>query len=250
MTSKEKNFKNLLVRNYSSDFGIILQKCSLPSWFVKKNPKNIATRGWGYFFLYKTFKKFSCQKPLDWFQCYVVEMLHWWPSTKIVQAIMIRQKTWPPGGGGLFSLYNCIENFINLLFRNHWTLFNIICHKFSQVTFYQGCSSPDDSLKNKTTRWWGLFSLYIYIENFNNLLVRNHLTDFHIIRQKCSLLTLYQACPSHHDLLKKTWPAYFPCTSILKTFYLLVRNHWTDFNISEIFLWSPSIKIVQTIMIH
>ena len=26
----------------------------------------------------------------------------WWPSTKIVQAIWIHQKTWPPGGGAYF----------------------------------------------------------------------------------------------------------------------------------------------------
>ena len=32
----------------------------------------------------------------------------------------------------------------------------------------------------------GLFSLYIYIENLKNLLVRNNLTDFPIILQKCS----------------------------------------------------------------
>ena len=32
----------------------------------------------------------------------------------------------------------------------------------------------------------GLFSLYIYIENLKNLLVRNHWTDFHILLQKCS----------------------------------------------------------------
>ena len=32
----------------------------------------------------------------------------------------------------------------------------------------------------------GLFSLYICIENFKNLLVRNHWTDFNIILQKCS----------------------------------------------------------------
>ena len=32
----------------------------------------------------------------------------------------------------------------------------------------------------------GLFSLYIYIEKFKNLLVRNHWTDFNIILQKCS----------------------------------------------------------------
>ena len=35
-------------------------------------------------------------------------------------------------------------------------------------------------------RGQGLFSLYIYIENLKNLLVRNHQTDFNIILQKCS----------------------------------------------------------------
>ena len=32
----------------------------------------------------------------------------------------------------------------------------------------------------------GLFSVYIYIENFKNLPVRNHWTEFNIILQKCS----------------------------------------------------------------
>ena len=50
---------------------------------------------------------------------------------KIVQAIWIRQKTWPPGGRGLFSLYIFIENFKNLLVRNHWTDFHIILQKCS-----------------------------------------------------------------------------------------------------------------------
>ena len=31
----------------------------------------------------------------------------------------------------------------------------------------------------------GLFSLYIYIENFKNLLVKSHWTDFNITWHKC-----------------------------------------------------------------
>ena len=58
-------------------------------------------------------------------------MFLWWFSTKIVQAIWIRQKTWPPGGRGLFSLYIYIENLKNLLMRNHWTDFHIILQKCS-----------------------------------------------------------------------------------------------------------------------
>ena len=89
-------------------------------------------------------------------------------------------------GWGLFSLYIYIENLKNLLVRNHWTDFNIILQKCSLVILYQDCSSYLDLSKNMTTRGRGLFSLYIYIENLKNLLVRNHWTDFHIILQKCS----------------------------------------------------------------
>ena len=76
-------------------------------------------------------------------------------------------------GRGLFSLYIYIENFKNLLVRNHWTDFNILLLK---------CSFGDPL----QYRGRGLFSLYINIENFKNLLVRNHWTNFHIILQKCS----------------------------------------------------------------
>ena len=89
-------------------------------------------------------------------------------------------------GRGLFSLYIYIENFKNLLVRNHWTDFNIILKNVPLVILYQDCSSHLDSSKNMAARGRGLISLYIFIENFKNLLVRNHWTDFHIILQKCS----------------------------------------------------------------
>ena len=90
-------------------------------------------------------------------------------------------------GRGLFSLYIYIENFKNLLVRNHWTNFIIIFSRnVSSLILYQDCSSHHDSSKNMAARGRGLFSLYIYIENFKNLLVRNHRTDFNIILQKCS----------------------------------------------------------------
>ena len=50
----------------------------------------------------------------------------------------------------------------------------------------QDCSSHLDSSRNMAARGRGLFSLYIYKENFKNLLVRTHWTDFHILLQKCS----------------------------------------------------------------
>ena len=88
-------------------------------------------------------------------------------------------------GRGLFSLYIYIENFKNLLVRNHWTDFNIILQKCSFGDLYEDCSSHLDSSKHMAARGRGLFSQYIYIENFKNLLVRNHSTDFNVILQKC-----------------------------------------------------------------
>ena len=117
-------------------------------------------------------------------------------------------------GLGLFSLYIYIEKCKNLLVRNHWTDFHIILQKcsfsdplprlfkpfgfvkkhghqwagliFPIYLYRKDCPSRLDSSKNMAARGRGLFSLYTYIENFKNLLVRNRRTDFHIILQKCS----------------------------------------------------------------
>ena len=91
-------------------------------------------------------------------------------------------------GRGLFSLYIYIENFKNLLVRNHWTDFNIILQKCSFGDPLQRLFKPFGFV-NKHGRQGGgggLFSLYTNIENFKNLLVRNHWTNVHIILQKCS----------------------------------------------------------------
>ena len=61
---------------------------------------------------------------MDRFQYNLAGMFLWLPSTKFVQAVMIRQKTWPLVEG-LFSLYIYIKNFKNLLVRNLWTEFNV-----------------------------------------------------------------------------------------------------------------------------
>ena len=97
-------------------------------------------------------------------------------------------------GRSLFSPYIYIENFKNLLVRNHWTDFNIILQKCSFGDPLPRLLKPFGFVKkhgrllskNMAARGRGLFSLYIYIENFKNLLVRNHWTDFNIILQKCS----------------------------------------------------------------
>ena len=92
-------------------------------------------------------------------------------------------------GCGLFSLYIYIENFKNLLVRNHWTDFHIILRKCSIGDPVPRLFEPFGFVKKHGRQGvggWGLFSLYIYIEKCKNLLVRNHWTNFHIILQKCS----------------------------------------------------------------
>ena len=81
----------------------------------------------------------------------------------------------------------------------------------------------------------GLFSLFIYIKNLKNLLVRHQWTDFNIILQKCSFGDPLQRLFKPFGFLRKIWPpgggAYFSYRSIKNFKNLLVRNHWTDFNI-------------------
>ena len=104
------------------------------------------------------------------------------------------------------------------------------------MILYQDCSSHLDLSKNMAARGWGLFSLYIYLENLKNLIVRNHWTDFHIILKKCSFDDSLPRLFEPFGFVKKTWPpggkAYFSYISIYKKCKnLLVRNHWTDFHI-------------------
>ena len=88
-------------------------------------------------------------------------------------------------GRGLFSLYIYIEIFKNLLVRNHWTDFSLILQKCSFGDPLPRLFKPFGFVKKHGRRGRGLFSPYIYIDNFKNLLVRNHWIDFNIILQKC-----------------------------------------------------------------
>ena len=89
-------------------------------------------------------------------------------------------------GRGLFSLNIYIEKYKSLLVRNHWTDFNVILQKCSFGDPLPRLFKPFGFVKKHGRQGAGLISLNIYIENFKNLLIRNHLTDFNIILQKCS----------------------------------------------------------------
>ena len=118
------------------------------------------------------------------------------------------------------------------------------------MILYQDCSSHLDSSKNMATRRWGLFSLYIYIENFKNLLVRNHWTNFNIILQKCSfgdpLPRLFKPCGFVKKHGRQGLFSLYICIENFKN--LLVRNHWTDFNIilQKCFFGDPLPRLFET----
>ena len=147
IATQRKNFENLFVRNHLADFIITWQKCSFSdrlsrlfktSWFVRKHGARVcvcvggggggvAGRLFSLFIdienLKKKKKKFLSETT-GLMHYNLAELFLWWPSTKIVQVIMNRQKH-GRRGRGLFSLYIYIENFKRLLMRNHLTNFDM-----------------------------------------------------------------------------------------------------------------------------
>ena len=165
----------------------------------------MAARGWGLFSLYiyiEKLEKSSCQKPLDRFHYNLAKMFPWWPSTKIVQVIVICQKTWPLRVELIFPIY--LYRKLEKIFLSETTgpISIYLGRNVFLVTLYQDCSSYHDLSKNMAGRGRGLFTPYIYIENFNDLLVRNHWTDFNLTLQKCFLCNPLWGYASRHDSSK------------------------------------------------
>ena len=71
-------------------------------WFCQKTWPPGGGAYFPYIYLYRKLDKSSCRKPLDRFHYNLAKMFPWWPSTKIVQIIIIHQKAWPLGGGAPF----------------------------------------------------------------------------------------------------------------------------------------------------
>ena len=160
-------------------------------------------------------------------------------------------------GRGLFSLYIYIENFKNLLVRNHWTDFNIILQKCSFDALLLRLFKPFRFVKKYGRQVGrGLFSLYIYIENFKNLLVRSHWTKFNISLQKCSFSDPLPRLFKPFGFVKKhgrqgaglIFPIYLfrklKKSSCQKPLYRF------QYYIAEMFLWWFSTKIVQAFWIR
>ena len=109
-------------------------------------------------------------------------MILGWSSFKVVQMVPVHCIS----RSQELKIDFLTKNSKNLLVRNHWTDFKKILQKCSFGDPLPRLFKPFGFVKKHGRQGAGLFSLYIYIENFKNLLVRNHWIDSNIILQKCS----------------------------------------------------------------
>ena len=156
--------------------------------------KNMATRGRGIFSIYiyiENFKNLLVRNHWIEFNVTWQECVTWWP-TKIFHALMIRQKTWPPGGGAFFPYLSVQKTLKFFLSETIWLISILLGRSVSLVTLYQDCSSNHDSSKN--------MALGVGL----NLFDRNHWTDFNITWQNCSFGDpLSRFSSNHHDAWKQ-----------------------------------------------
>ena len=110
-------------------------------------------------------------------------MILGWSSFKVVQMVPVHCLS----RSQELKIDFLTKNLKNLLVRNHLTDFNIILQKYSFGDLLPRLFKLYGFVKKLGRQGAGLiFPIYIYIENFKNLLVRNYWTDFNIILQKCS----------------------------------------------------------------
>jgi len=133
-----------------------------------------------YIWLYRKLWKSSSPKLLVWFRSNFIGMILGWTCTKVVQRIMISQKTWLPGAGPVFLIW---------LYRKLWKSSSpklLVWFQNNLIGTFLGWTSTKVvqriMISQKT---WPpgrvQFSIYGYIENFENLLLQNFWSDFKII---------------------------------------------------------------------
>ena len=108
-------------------------------------------------------------------------MFLWWLSTKIVQAVMIGKKNMAARGGAYFPYISIYKTFKIILSETIGQIFNITRQECFFGDPLPELFKPSWFVQIQNRQWgWGqgrgrgLFSLYIYIEKFINLLVSNY----------------------------------------------------------------------------
>ena len=142
-------------------------------------------------------------------------------------------------GGRAYFPYISIYKTLKVFFSETSGLISVqLGRNVSLVTLYKDCSSRHDSTKNIAARGRGLFSLYIYIENFKNFLVRNSWTEFNVTWQECCFGDLLSTkIVQAFMICQKPWPpggrGLFLVYICIENFKILfVTYPMTDFNIT------------------
>ena len=137
---------------------------------------------------------------MDRFQYNLAGMFLWWPSTKIVQAVMIHQKSWPLGGGAYFPY---IENFKNLLVRNSWTEFNVTWQECCFGDLLPRLFKPSWYVKTHGPQGGGAYFSYISAKKILKFFLSHTPWLISILLGwNVALVNLYQDCTSNHDSSK------------------------------------------------
>ena len=149
--------------------------------------KNMAARGRGLFSLYiyiENLKNLLVSNHWTDFHIILQKCSFGDSLTRLFKPFGFVKKHGRQGAGLIFPIYlykklnnsSCQKPLDQLLY-NFAELF--LCDSVPRLFKPFGLS------KNMAARGWDLFSLYIFIENLKNLLVRNHWTNFIITWQKC-----------------------------------------------------------------
>ena len=146
--------------------------------------KNMAARGRGLFSLYRKLKNLLVRNHQTDFNIILQKCSFGDPRPRLFKPFGFVKKHGRQGAGLIFPIYlyrklkksSCQKPLDQLLY-NFAEIF--LCDSVPRLFKPFGLS------KNMAARGWGLFSLYIFIENLKNLLVRNHWTNFIITWQKC-----------------------------------------------------------------
>ena len=182
-------------------------------------------------------------------------------SSRIVHRMWFHQKIWLSWQRNGIS--GCHGNemeffkqfFKNLLIWNRWSDFEIISQECSLGDLFKNCLRNFDLSKNMALMNGG-FLQYTYKKKFLKNLLWNHLSDFEIISQECSLgdpfQKLFAKFWSVHKHGSGEWGllALYRQEEILKKYFCpkLQVRFWNNFT-GMLLAWSFS-KIVRKILIR
>ena len=150
--------------------------------------KNMAARGRGLFSLYiymENLKKLLVRNHQTDFNIILQKCSFGDPLPRLFKPFGFVKKHGRQGSGLIFPIYL----YRKLKKSSFQKPLDRLLYNFAKIFLWWFCTKIVQAIwicqKNMAARGRALFSLYIFIENLKNLLVRNHWTSFIITWQKC-----------------------------------------------------------------